>query len=224
MQSLISKRWWIAAAVQALALLLSMSYGGFLSVAVAGVFLLLCMPNKQLRKKIFISGTIAAALFIAILSQTENFREHFAADRSSGLVRTQIWVTSWALIRQHPITGIGPNTFEQAYRKEVPRHYFPPLEWLVAQPHNLYLTLWLETGILGLMTFLGLLIYHTWFLFRTFFRDERHRGITIVSLAALLAILVHGCLDTPYFKNDLAIEFLLIAILPWLGQKTSEQK
>jgi hypothetical protein len=40
----------------------------------------------------------------------------------------------------------------------------------------------------------------------------------------LLAILVHGCLDTPYFKNDLAIEFLLIAILPWLGQKTSEQK
>jgi hypothetical protein len=35
-------------------------------------------------------------------------------------------------------------------------------------------------------------------------------------LAAMTAILVHGLVDTPYFKNDLAMMFWLILIIPWL--------
>lgn len=217
--SLLPRRWLLAALLLAAALVLTMSYGGFLAVAVSGVFLVLLLSNKKTRNKILLSGVVIGLLFVAVLTQTKNFDQHFSPDRSSGVARKQIWVTSWAIISQHPIFGIGLNTFEQAYRLELPKHYFPPLEWLVAQPHNLYLALWLETGLLGLLSFFALFGYHAWYLVKKFFRQSEHRAIAICSLAVLIQILVHGLLDTPYFKNDLAILFLIIAILPWLGQE-----
>ncbi len=140
------------------------------------------------------------------------------------MVRTQIWVTSWALIKQHPVVGIGPNTFEPNYRAEVPKHYWPPLEWLVAQPHNLYLALWLEIGLLGLAAFVGFMVYWTrlvWRLARQ--AGPAERAIMLSALAAVLAILVHGLFDTPYFKNDLALELTLLIILPWLSRAETHE-
>ena len=122
-------------------------------------------------------------------------------------------------MKKNPIAGIGPNNFEAAYRTELPNHYFPPLEWLVAQPHNLALALWLETGLLGLLAFSGLFVYHVVVVWRKFLTRPMERPVAITSLAALIAIMTHGLFDTPYFKNDLAPLFLLLAILPWLGQE-----
>lgn len=219
---LLSPRWLVPVSLMAIALGLSLSYGGFLAVAVGALGVWWYMPQRTVRKILPVVVGGLGIVFVGFLSTTENFRQHFNRDRSSGLVRTQIWVTSWSLIRHHPILGIGPNTFEQAYRKEVPKHYFPPLEWLVAQPHNLYLAVWLETGLLGLVVFLLSVSLFFKRLIKGPLRDPSRRAYGLVSGVAVIAILVHGLVDTPVFKNDLAMMLPLLLLLPWLGDRRQQ--
>ncbi len=212
--------WWLALGLILLATVLTISFGAYLAVAAGAMFVWLHLPAGRLKRRLLIAGLVSVVIGAAALSQTKNFSQHFDfTGRSSGSVRQQIWVTSWALVRQHPWFGVGPNNFETAYRTELPKHYFPPLEWLVAQPHNLYLTLWLETGLLGLLSFLGLFLYRFRLAWREFLPRPDQRAVAVASLAALVTIFIHGFVDTPYFKNDLALEFIFLAILPWLGQK-----
>lgn len=212
--------WWLALGVIVLALALTISFGAYLAVAIGSVFIWLHLPTGKLKRQILLAGIVAVMVGMIGLSQTKNFSQHFDfTGRSSGSVRQQIWVTSWALIEQHPWLGIGPNNFEAAYREELPKHYFPPLEWLVAQPHNLYLALWLELGLLGLLTFLALFVIHFRIVWRKYLSRPDQRAVGVASLGALIVVLVHGLVDTPYLKNDLAMEFMFIAILPWLGQR-----
>lgn len=214
--------WWFCAGVMLLAIILTRSYGGFLAVAVGVTLLWRYLPSGRLKKWLAIGSATAGLATLLLLINAPSFTQHFRlADRSSGLVRKEIWVTSWALIRQNPLVGIGPNNFEAAYQAEVPKHYFPPLEWLVAKPHNLYLALWLELGLLGLLAFMAPLIRHIRLLRKHFILMPEEKAVAVASLAALVAILVHGLVDTPYFKNDLAMEYMLVALLPWLGEKKS---
>jgi O-antigen ligase len=211
---------WITTAIMGVALALTLSFGAYIAVAMGLLFSWIYLPSGKLKRMLLTAGVVGGIIVVALLSQTKNFSQHFDfSGRSSGSVRQQIWVTSWHLIQQKPWFGVGPNNFEIAYREELPKHYFPPLEWLVAQPHNLYLALWLETGLLGLLTFLALFIYHCVRFQRELLPNPAHRTIAIASLAAMIAVMVHGFVDTPYFKNDLAILFLTLAVIPWLGRK-----
>lgn len=217
----IRPRWWIAVGVIIVALAMTFSYGGYMSLGAGSIIIWLTLPKGGLKTKLLIGGVVAAGLIVIMLSTTKNFAEHFTnADRTSGLVRQQIWVTSWALIQQRPVLGLGPNNFEAAYRRELPKHYFPPLEWLVAQPHNLALALWLETGLLGLLTFAALCCCYVRTVWRNFLPRPDQRAAAVASMAALTAILIHGLVDTPYFKNDLAPLFIFVMVFPWLGQTT----
>ncbi len=77
-------------------------------------------------------------------------------------------------------------------------------------PHNLYLMFWLSTGVIGLVSFLWLIVL----LFRTVFMIEQHDGrkrMAVICAAMLVGILVHGLVDTPIWKNDLALQFWMIA-------------
>lgn len=212
------RAWWFVVGVTAVALGLTLSYGGFLSAA-AGVLVVVIMMLSGRRRWLTLLGLGLAGLIVVVaLSGTNNFAEHFRnTDRSSSLVRGQIWRTSVLIIREHPWIGVGPNNFEAAYRAAVPRLFFPPLEWLVAKAHNLYLNLWAETGLLGLLGFLGLLAAYAAGLRPVLVRHPEHRPVAVASLAVLAAVLVHGLVDTPYFKNDLALELVFVFLLPWIG-------
>lgn len=207
--------WWAAAIVITAALVLTVSFGGLMSLGAGLVIAWLFLPPGKIKMRLaLVAIVIGAAGFFGLYS-THYFAEHFQPGRSSGQVRHQIWTTTIRIIREHPITGVGPNNFEPAYRTTVPILFWPPLEWEVSKAHNLYLNLWAETGILGLLAFAAIII----FLARGYaytLRDPARRAITIAAAAAVLAILVHGLVDTPYFKNDLSLEFALLAILPWL--------
>lgn len=206
--------WWLVVGSIGVALLLTVSFAGFAAAGGGAVMIWLASPRGRW-KRWFGWGTLAVALAAAlILPRTHFYAEHFnSTDRSSSLVRGQIWNASWHLILKHPITGIGPNTFEPQYRKEVATLYWSPLEWLVSQPHNLYLALWLETGLLGLLAFVW---FAVWWLTRTWRLGSVLARATVI---AVLTIFLHGLFDTPYFKNDLAMQFILLCLLPWLSPK-----
>lgn len=206
------RRWrpwlWGAAAVDGLALALTASYGGYLGF-VAGIiaFAAWQLPRRWFARVLLALGVVVA-LGVAALFPTEKFqRLNNVTTRSSVSVRLEIWRASWLMFREHPIVGVGPNAFERAYRETIPRIVFPPLEWLVAQPHNLTLAVATQTGSLGVVTF-------GWLLWAFFRQTRARRDVVGATLgAAMVALLVHGLVDTPYFKNDLALVFVGLTAL-----------
>jgi O-antigen ligase len=217
----LSRRWWVSVVIMAVAVALTVSFGGYLAVGVGLMVIWSQLSDRQLQRRLLISLVSIGIIGAVILFTTPYVKEKINfTDRSSSLVRTQIWRTSIEMIREHPIVGIGPNAYENVYRATIPRFYFPPLEWLVAQPHQLYLALWLETGLLGLITFVfgvGMWIRQTWK------RAHQQNALAIISLAGMLVILVHGFVDTPIFKNDLMLVFAILLLLPYLGRSEKSE-
>lgn len=218
---LLTRWWYVAVCVMLIALALTVSFGGYIAVGFGLLALLATWPNKKTRNVAVVILAVVAIIGGGAVSQTRFFKEKLnTTDRSSTLVRTQIWRTSVEMIKDRPVFGVGPNAFESIYRQTIPKLYWPPLEWLVAQPHQLYLALWLETGLLGLITFVVSAIFWALDLRRRFMSGQPE---VVIAGAAALAILIHGFVDTPIFKNDLAPLFMFIVALPYLlpTQKTN---
>lgn len=131
------------------------------------------------------------------------------AGRSSSSVRLQVYEISLTLVAQHPFFGLGLGGFEWFYQDQAVKILGEaPFEWVMLHPHNVFLSMWLNLGLLGLVAFVWLCVKALAWLFEA---DKKGRR---VAAFMLVSILIHGLFDTPYFKNDLAFEFwLLMAIL-----------
>lgn len=131
-------------------------------------------------------------------------------------VRSVLWQGTWRLVRAEPITGAGLGGFPVAYQKyKLPQH----IEFL-QYPHNALLNVWTELGILGvIVSSIGI-----FGLAAAIFRGIRSRAPWAVpALIAWSVLLIHGVLDVPYFKNDLAVMAVLLAVLAVCGS-TGENK
>lgn len=123
----------------------------------------------------------------------------------SGSVRQIVWHESAAMLNDHPVFGAGLAGYQPGL---VPYHKATWIE-IFMYPHDLFLNFWTETGLIGLAGFLWLLA--AFFLDNTALMRTKKNGLLPASLiAAMVAVLVHGLVDVPYFKNDLAILFWMM--------------
>lgn len=201
----------LALVLGALTMYLTRSYGGMLGVFVGMVVLVSLLPKKLLQLKkwgvtLILLGVVVGSVGIAMQGKLQSF---FQQDQYNSFdTRQQIWTVAKELITEYPVQGIGFNSFEQAHYTRAFELYSPPLEWEVPKAHNLYLNTWLEMGLLGLVSLIWLFII----VCKNAWREIRQNQsvIALATLAAMTAVVVHGLLDTPYFKNDLSIIFWLI--------------
>jgi len=167
-------------------------------------------PKKNALKN-FVLITILGALLISFQWQNPKFQDLVSLNkRSSFASRLMIWDSTEKILVNNWFFGIGPGNFQAEYlenQKNMPEQY---LEWAVPHPHNLFLAFWLQAGLIGLLAFLGLL----WYWVKIVLKKPSSVYKTI-SFAVMAYFLLHGLVDTTYFKNDLAILFWLnfIAIL-----------
>jgi len=177
------------------------------------------------RKGITLAIIVFLIFFATILTQigTGKFNNlKNLAYRSSFNSRLMIWRAAWEIGKDHPIFGIGPGNFQRYYLDYQKRFSEPYLEWAVPEPHNVFLAFWLETGILGLAGFIILIF---WFFKKTFSSLKKARldsseakragnassqGLVIVLCSIMIYTLLHGLVDTTYWKNDLAIIFWMV--------------
>jgi O-antigen ligase len=73
------------------------------------------------------------------------------ANRPVALMRTTQWEFAWNLTQQHPFTGSGLRSFSGLYKQE--------MQIDLGHPHNLFLMLSAETGLITTLLFCGLLIW-----------------------------------------------------------------
>lgn len=125
----------------------------------------------------------------------------------SGKVRLFIWSETWAMLKDHWFFGAGfggyPKVFD-AYHKA---RFIEIFQY----PHTILFNFWTETGLLGVFAFIGIVVTWVKNAVRTVIAKATTENMkylpVLVLLAPLIAMLIHGLVDVPYFKNDLALLF-----------------
>jgi putative inorganic carbon (hco3(-)) transporter len=203
MRRLNSRRdWYLVGAwlLGAIGILLSLSRGAWLGLAAAAAIYILVSANR----KYLIGGVIAAAGIIIVIAAAPNLRYRlllpFYGEKSS-VARISLWHTGARMIKDSPVTGKGINGFSEnwdQYNRD------PGLEHYNF-PHNLFLSFWIDAGVLGLLSFIFLSLVGLVRGFR--YREDLYKfGLALF----IIALFVHGQIDTPYLKNDLAAMFWII--------------
>jgi putative inorganic carbon (HCO3(-)) transporter len=207
---------------------LTYSYGAWMGFGVAILFLILFFQKKIVwRKKVLllIIATLFLSAFFFFQHNTEKFQNFINFSRSSFESRIMIWKSSAAILKDRPFLGIGPGNFQDFYL-DYQKKFPPYLEWAVPQPHNLFLAFYLQCGLLGLIGFLWLIFLFFKKGFQAIASKQQtanSKQLSIILIAIMLYILIHGLVDTPYWKNDLAIIFWIIIGLMQVIQNSNFQ-
>ncbi len=113
----------------------------------------------------------------------------------------QVARDSFDLASDYPFTGIGLGAFTMAYSSYVLLVHVPH----TIHAHNLFLDLWLEQGLLGLLAFIGLIIVGV--------LNSPGSRWRFAALASLGVMCLHGLLDDPFYGyGGGAIPFVLIPL------------
>jgi O-antigen ligase len=200
--------------IAAPASVLTFSRGGWATLA--AVMVALAVSHR--RRWWLLAGLAVVAVLVVIAVPDIPHRALLllrSGDGNTSGDRIRLWSMTLTLLSHRPIFGTGLSGFETI---------MTPLwkgdaTWIL-YPHNLALDVWTETGLLGLLSFAWLFGAAAWISWVGWRRGAPGwRAIHLGVLVALLAILVHGAIDNPYFKNDLSVEFWALVALTWAGRR-----
>lgn len=169
-------------------------------------------------------GAIGALLLgglssIPVLS-TERFRSLLSPYQGTLFFRLRLWQSSLAMLRDHPLLGVGLDNFLYQYRSR----YILPSAWQepdLSHPHNLLLEFWTRLGVMGV----GVLAWveirffrQAWRLYRGLPEGNR-RALVLGAMAGMVNVLSHGLVDNGFFVIDLAYVFcLLVGLVAQMGE------
>ena len=179
---------WAAAGAAALALLATLSRSGWIGAAAGAIFLLMLL--RQQRAALLATAALVAA---AILFAAIPVARHDPADTFNRVASLGAGARAALLF---PLTGVGPMAYWRVYPSIRPPGGAEPGSFGALHPHDVYLSLAGETGLLGLVALaLG------WVTFaRALVRSTRRPGadprLALAICAGLVATLFQGIFDT----------------------------
>lgn len=196
----------IAVGIAGVCLILTYSRGCYLGLLfAAAVFLVL------LDRRFLFLGIIAVALCPLYLPESVITR--FAsignmADSSSSY-RVRIWLGSLAMLKDFGFCGVGPGYM--AYNAIYPNYALHTVS--AAHSHNMFLQLLCDSGIAGLLVFLGLLVsfYRMMFTAIRHETDRRARVMQIGCVSAVSGFMVQSQFD--YSFHEFSVTLLFFAFL-----------
>jgi O-antigen ligase len=194
---------WIFLAVTVPASVLSLSRAGWAALAV--VIVLIGLFHRRRVLLIGVPALAAAILAAALPGARERIGVEFdLANRFNSVsLRFSLWRSALNMLLHQPLFGGGLAGFRRSLQPYQERDYGEQQIY----PHNLFLNFWSETGLVGLVGFLWTAVQVLRTALGGLAATPWARTLSIGLLAALAAIFVHGQVDVPYFKNDLALEF-----------------
>lgn len=189
-----------------IAFLLGKSYGSWIAVFLC--FLLYALWNFTWKQKL-ISALLLVLLVGGLLSTefgSKKFMTFFETkDQSSTSTRLEVYKISTELLKNNWLTGIGVGQYEAQYKVNAVRILGKtPYEWVMLHPHNIYLSVWLSVGILGFLLFLIMI----WDSVLTFLRSRDW-----LLFLPFLYLLLHGFVDTPFWKMDMILIFVMLYVV-----------
>jgi putative inorganic carbon (hco3(-)) transporter len=209
--------------VGAIPLAVSFSRGAWVALAISVIVMYLL--NLK-RRWVSVSGFVAQAIvlialvLVAAFLLTEQISERSAEDTLS--VRERLNDIAVRMTEANPLLGVGLNTFVESmpnYDPQNVRQYF-------AQPvHNIFLLVMAETGIVGLVLFVQLLLLvlrAAWIVTRY---GDRFVSTTIIGvIGALIAVLVSNVWDV-HLRTDViyAMFWVLVGVVLGMRQMLTDE-
>jgi putative inorganic carbon (HCO3(-)) transporter len=187
------KNLFIGLVIMVTALTLTFSRGAWLGFGITALVILgLKYPIKRI-------AAVAVLLILLVMAvpQTRSRIILIARDPSSS-AHLDLMSAGLKKIEQSPIVGNGLFGFrttlvEQRFDGEILNY-----------PHNIFFNFWVEMGLLGLLSFFGIMFLsaQNYKLDPTWYKTA--------AVAYFMTLIIHGLVDVPYFKNDLSILFWFI--------------
>ena len=174
-------------------------------------------------------GGLGGFLIVAIIS-VEPLRLRFLsifagrADDSNNF-RINVWEAVFKMIKDYPLTGIGPghDAFNQVYPRYMNSRY-PALS-----AYSIFLEHLVEMGYVGLGCFLWLIVVTFNYGIRQINRlrslKDQHGLWVIAATAAIVGLLAHGIVDTVWYRPQIStLWWFMLAILAsqWSTVPTEE--
>lgn len=181
------------------------------------------VTKRSRRARVAVMAAIALLILLAAgsgiilregqYSIAERLASIFTHQDSSSQIRLAVWQKSWELCQQNPITGVGIGNWKIACpglgltgtRAETADLYFQ-------QPHNDYLWVLAETGVMGLAAYLLIFALAIVYAFRIILRNPTRdeASLALFIMFAVIYYLVDSFFSYPRERVELIMMFTLV--------------
>lgn len=189
-----------------LALVFTFSRGGWLACAVAVAFVVAVLGlRNELTSRVLIVGAVVFVLGFSVGGEVQARLESKAGGASARVTLAEV---SLNVIRDHPAFGVGSNNYVTVLGD------YTPLDAYAYVPHNKFLLVWAETGLVGLIAFVVFLaaaIRRGWLALRT--STSALLPYVVALDAAFLAVLVHMNFEPFHGRPQVMLVFLIAGLL-----------
>jgi O-antigen ligase len=186
-------RWvaWVAAAVVAGGIAATQSRGGLIALGVAAIAAIVLF--RQRRPQVLAFTLVVAVAGAAWFTASPTAWTRIVTTKLEGTGRADLWTVGLRMFRDHPVAGVGMHNYSIRARDYVREPGSLESVELIAdrphEPHNVFLGLLAETGIVGLMLYLAVVLACLAAMRRSIraFEALGERGLTDLSRAVLVA-------------------------------------
>jgi O-antigen ligase len=148
---------------------------------------------------------------------------------SGNVIRIKLWKTALMMIKEHPILGVGNGNYVTRYNEYIFKYkdlrYYSYRNF---PSHNSYLKVQSELGIIGIVSFLGVVITSLFRIRKLYSttEDKFHRAFYMGVMASMIAFLFMNISDNLFFvpKATTYFWFLLATAEALLNQRNVFQK
>jgi O-antigen ligase len=210
-------RTWTVLVMPALvvALVLTFTRSAWVGTA-AGLGLLLVLKDRRLLAALPL--TVALIVLVGPASVTARMYSMFDVNDPSNRDRVAMLQSGVEIVRDHPLTGVGPDMVKSVYRE-----YRQP--WAVndlnVHLHNVPMHIAAERGLPALLVWIGFILYVARDLARRV-TTSRQPSLAAGGLAAVAAMLAAGLFEYNFGDSEFLMLFLVLITLPYASDRTAD--
>ena len=214
-----SKLWWIVLGIVALSIVLNFTRGVWIGCSLAAIYLVARWRPRLLwtLPVLLVTGYLAAP---SLLRERLGTVFHPSADPAIA-VRFEMWHVGLAMIRRHPLVGVGPNNINEVYLAYLPPRTQPVAAWH-EHLHDVYLQLAAERGLPCLAAWLWLMGALGWQILRIrrrLSREGRSTWLVDASLAGWLAFMAEGWFEFNFGTTPVLMVLLFLVSTPFAAER-----
>jgi len=225
------KKWLLSAAIAVFIFnifFISAARSGYVALPFAIIFAVSCLYGFKKLPRVL--GAVSILLAIVVLTSTtlqqrielgltEKDSYQSSENATSVGIRMILAKNSIALIKERPIFGYGTSSFKETYSAYVASKYSDWRGESISDPHNQYLFVWLENGLVGLLLFFAYIAV-------VIRQGLRHPPYGTMAASFLIAICASSLFNSHFktFPEGNLLAFFVGILLAQHGVKTKQSR